>query len=246
LNEMLGRIEAAFLRVTQFTADASHELRTPVALIRTEAELALRKSRSEEEYREALAHILRQAEGTSVLIEELLSLARKDSGRETLELRPVHLSEILRDAARDWRPVAASRNLQFVETVEPGEATVLADAPALRRAIHIMLDNAFKYTVVPGIIEVFLESNNGTESIGIRDSGIGISTEDQAKIFERFYRADKARSREMGGAGLGLAIARWIVEQHHGTIQVQSTPGQGSVFRIELPKQDTPQPTPAA
>ncbi len=237
LNEMLSRIEASFLRITQFTADASHELRTPVALMRTEAELALRKSRSEEEYRDALAHVLRQAEGTSVLIEELSSLARKDSGRETLDLQPVNLAGLLHDAVRDWRPVAASRNMQLVESVVPQECTVSADAPAFRRAIHILLDNAFKYTPTPGTVELFLETQNGTVSIGVRDTGIGISKGDQKKIFERFYRADKARSREMGGAGLGLAIAQWIVEQHRGTIQVQSTLGQGSLFRINLPRQ---------
>ena len=240
LNEMLARIEAAFLRVTQFTADASHELRTPVALMRTEAELALRKSRSEDEYRDALAHILRQAEGTSILIEELLSLARKDSGRETLDLVPVQLAPLLRDAARDWRPVATARNLRFLEKLDSSESTVLADASALARVVHILLDNAFKYTPATGTVELFLEHKDTSESIGIRDTGIGISEEDHSKIFERFYRADKARSREMGGAGLGLAIADWIVEQHHGKIQVESALGEGSLFRIDLPRQDSP------
>jgi len=236
LNEMLARIEASFLRVTQFTADASHELRTPVALMRTEAELALRKSRSEEEYRDALGHILKQAEETSVLIEELLSLARKDAGRETLDLRPVDLSVLLESAVRDWKPVAVSRNLKLVEPVHSESHTVLADAPALRRVVHILLDNAFKYTPPPGTIEVLLDSSAEAESIKVRDSGIGISAEDQARVFERFYRVDKARSREMGGTGLGLAIAQWIVEQHRGTIRVHSVPGQGSLFQVSLPK----------
>ncbi len=238
LNEMLARIQASFLRVTQFTADASHELRTPVALMRTEAELALRKPRAEEEYRDALAHILKQAAGTSVLIEELLSLARRDSGREALDLQPVNLARLLPEVVRDWQPVAASRNLQLIEPSNLQECNVLADASTLRRAIHILLDNAFKYTPSPGTVEVSLESSDKTESIRIQDSGIGISEEDQTKIFERFYRADKARSREMGGGGLGLAIAKWIVERHRGTIRVQSTLGKGSLFQIELPKID--------
>ena len=238
LNEMLARIEAAFLRVTQFTADASHELRTPVALMRTEAELALRKSRSEGEYRDALAHILRQAEGTSVLIDELLSLARKDSGRESLELLPVQLAPLLREAARDWQAVAADRHLHFIENLERPESIVLADARALTRVVHILLDNAFKYTPATGTVELFLERKDGSECIGIRDTGIGISEEDLPKIFERFYRADKARSRELGGAGLGLAIADWIIQQHHGSIRVESTLGQGSLFRIDLTQQD--------
>ena len=236
LNEMLDRIEASFVRVTQFTGDASHELRTPVALMRTEAELALRKSRTEEEYREALTHILKQAAGTSVLIEELLSLARKDAGREVLDLQPVDLPKLLREVVRDWRPIAVSRSLELIEPLGSLESTVWADSSALRRAVHILLDNAFKYTAAPGTIEVLLESSDKTELILVRDSGVGISEEDLPKIFERFYRADKARSREMAGVGLGLAIAKWIIEQHRGTIRVQSTLGKGSVFRIELPK----------
>jgi len=242
LNEMLARIEASFLRVTQFTADASHELRTPVALMRTEAELALRKSRSEEEYRDALAHILKQAEETSVLIEELLSLARKDAGRESLDLQPVDLTKLLQDAVRDWKPVAVCRNLTLLEPATSPQTSILADAPALRRVVHILLDNAFKYTPAPGTIEVLLDCTDKVVSIGVRDSGIGISVEDQARVFERFYRADKARSREMGGTGLGLAIAQWIVEQHHGTIEVHSALSKGSLFQISLPKNGASRP----
>jgi signal transduction histidine kinase len=235
LNEMLDRIELAFRRVTQFTADASHELRTPISLVRTEAELALRRSRGESEYKEALRHILLEAERTTSLIEELLALARADAGRETLNLHPVDVREILREVAEGWRRVAKISNLQFSDSIETRESLVLADEAALRRAVDILLDNAFKYTPSPGTVHLSLEQHNDKVVITVRDTGVGIATEEQSKVFERFYRVDKARSRDLGGAGLGLSIAQWIVQQHGGKIEVESGLGKGSIFRLELP-----------
>ncbi len=237
LNEMLGRIESAFLRVTQFTADASHELRTPISLIRTEAEIVLRKSRGNEEYREALRHILLEAERTSSLVEELLSLARADSGRASMRLARIDLHEAVAETANEWSHLVQSRNLQFTQELADCELPVLADRSALRRVLAILLDNAVKYTPSPGVIELRLEARSETAVIVVRDSGIGIAEQDQVKIFERFYRVDKARSRELGGAGIGLAIADWIVKQHHGWLTVQSSVGTGSSFVVELPLQ---------
>lgn len=235
LNEMLGRIETAFLRVTQFTADASHELRTPVSLIRTEAELALRRSRGEAEYKESLRHILLEAERTTALIEQLLSLARADSGREALHLEPVNLGETLRHVADGWQQVATIRNLQFSADAGASEVFVLGDETMLRRLADILLDNAFKYTPSPGSVRLSIESSADNVILAVQDSGVGIEKEEQAKIFERFYRVDKARSRAQGGAGLGLAIAQWIVTQHRGSIRVDSQPNAGATFRVELP-----------
>ncbi len=239
LNEMLSRIETAFLRITQFTADASHELRTPISLIRTEAEIALRKSRTEGEYRDALFHVLREAETTSSMVEKLLSLARSDSGQNTLEVRPVDLRETVRIAAGEWRAVAGSRALGFTETVTAGDLQVAGDKTALQQLLNILLDNAVKYTPGPGSIHLSAEERGDKAVLKVVDSGIGIAPEDQTRIFERFYRADQARSRELGGAGLGLAIALWIVRQHHGSIEVKSAPGKGSAFVVELPLQST-------
>jgi len=236
LNEMLDRIETAFLRVTQFTADASHELRTPISLVRTEAELALRRSRGEAEYKEALRHILLEAERTTSLIEQLLSLARADSGRETLNLHPVDLPETLRGVVEGWQQIASVRNLQFITNLEEGELFVLGDETALRRVLGILLDNAFKYTLAPGTVSLLLQQEGGNAVITVQDTGVGIAEDELDKIFERFYRVDKARSRALGGAGLGLAIARWIVSQHRGSIVVQSDIGKGSTFRVELPR----------
>jgi heavy metal sensor kinase len=235
LNEMLARIEAAFLRITEFTADASHELRTPIALIHTEAELALRRSRDESEYREALRHILSEADRTAKLIEELLALARADSGREALDIHPMDLLPALRESASKWSQVASLRNLQFEENSAAKPLTVLGDENALRRVVDILLDNACKYTPSPGKITLSAQQENGLVVVSVKDTGIGIAPEDQARIFERFYRVDKARSRELGGAGLGLAIAQWIVHLHKGSIEVESEPGNGSVFQVEIP-----------
>jgi heavy metal sensor kinase len=235
LNQMLSRIETAFLRVTQFTADASHELRTPVSLIRTEAELALRRSRGEAEYKESLRHILLESERTTALIEQLLALARADSGRETLHMQPVNLSQTLASAANDWQQVATIRNLQFSVNICSRDLMVMGDETALRRVADLLLDNAIKYTPSPGSVHLSFDPKGDKAVMLVRDSGVGISEEDQPKIFERFYRADKARSREQGGAGLGLAMAQWIVAQHRGTITVESRPGNGATFRVELP-----------
>lgn len=247
LNAMLDRIESAFQRITQFTADASHELRTPVSLIRTEAELALRRSRGEAEYKESLRHILLEAERTTALIEQLLSMARADSGRETLHFEPVDLRQTLRGVVDGWQQVATIRNLQFSASLDAPDFSVLGDETLLRRLVDVLLDNAFKYTPSPGSVHLSLETQGESAIIRVQDSGVGIADEDQGKIFERFYRVDKARSRAQGGAGLGLAIAQWIVTQHGGSIGVESRPGQGSTFRVELPMTAAPvqNPTPA-
>ena len=249
LNEMLDRIETAFLRITQFTADASHELRTPISLIRTEAELALRRSRTEAEYTESLRHILLEAERTTVLIEQLLSLARTDSGRETLHPQPIDLRQTLRAVADGWQQVALVRNVQFSEAIGGTDADapgcfVMGDETLLRRLVDILLDNAFKYTPSPGSVRLWIESTEESVIIAVQDSGIGIDEEEQGKIFERFYRVDKARSRAQGGVGLGLAIAHWIVTQHRGSIVVESRPGEGSTFRVKLPMIPTPAQNP--
>ena len=240
LNEMLDRIEAAFLRVTQFTADASHELRTPVSLIRTEAELALRRSRGEAEYQEALRHILLESERTTMLLEQLLSLARADSGRETLQMQPVDLRSLLRGVVDSWQQVAAIRGLNFSANIDDRESFVMGDETLLHRLTEILLDNAFKFTPAAGSVELSLASKGDNLRLTVQDSGVGIPQDEQGKIFERFYRVDKAHSRAQGGAGLGLSIAQWIASQHRGSITVESNPGEGAAFRVDLPKIGAP------
>jgi heavy metal sensor kinase len=235
LNGMLGRLEAAFKKITQFTADASHELRTPVAVMRTRAELSLRKARSADEYRDVIAEVLTELEKTSGLIEQLMFLARADSGAETLHFSATNISEVLREACHQGSALAEAKQIAFQEEIPGGSLWIQGDASTLRRLFLILIDNAVKYTPASGKVEVSLRQNDGYAVTEVSDTGIGITQSDLPNVFERFYRADKARTRELGGVGLGLSIGRWITEVHAGTIEVQSSPGRGSIFQIRLP-----------
>jgi len=236
LNGMLSRIEASVKRITQFTADASHDLRTPVALIRTSAELALRRSRTEDEYRETLARILSTSEETTHLIENLLTLARADAGAADLHFDVVDLLPHVEKVSAEAVILAAGKSIEIQKQLPPGPIQISADPAAIERLLRIVLENAVKYTPQGGRVELSLSNGAGNARIEVRDNGIGISEKDLPHVFERFYRADQARSREPGGgSGLGLAIARWIVDMHRGTIEAQSTLGSGSVFRMTLP-----------
>jgi heavy metal sensor kinase len=238
LNGMLGRLEGSFRRITQFTADASHELRTPVAIIRTTAEIARRRPRSEHEYTEALDRILAESERTTELIEDLLLLARADGQSRSCLFEPVPLGEIISDATAEVRPLVESAGL-VLKSDNTRQCVVSGDGSALRRLLLILLDNAVKYSRPGGEIQVRLELLQGPARrnavLEVRDNGIGISSEDLPHIFERFYRASKDRSRKVPGVGLGLAIAQWIVTQHGGEIQAESRLGEGSIFRVVLP-----------
>lgn len=235
LNEMIARLESAFRKNAQFTGDASHELRTPVAVIRTAAELALRRNRASTDYEEALRQILAEAEQTTVLIENLMTLARADSGAASLQMASVDLAESVKQACQEGRTLAAAREIDFHAEPPGGEMRVRGDAGALRRLFLILIDNALKYTPASGEVSVSLRSNGAVATGEVRDNGIGIAADDLPHIFERFYRADKARSREMGGVGLGLAIAKWIADAHNARIEVESAPAHGSVFRVHIP-----------
>jgi len=235
LNAMLARLEVSVKRLTQFTADASHDLRTPVALIRSSAELALRRPRTEDEYRETLSRILVASEETTHLIENLLTLARADAGAADLHFRNIDLVPHVEKIAAQAAILAAAKGIQVTSELAAGPVRVSADHSALGRLLLIVLENAVKYTPPGGHIVMRLSNGAGHARIEIRDTGIGIAEKDLPHIFERFYRADQARSRETGGSGLGLAIARWIVDLHGGKIEAQSTFGQGSLFRITLP-----------
>ena len=238
LNSMLERLEGAFKKIIQFTADASHELRTPVAVMRTRTELSLRKPRSAEEYRAALAQVHSELEKTSELVEKLMLLARADYGVEALQLSTENLGEIVRDVCAQGKMLSEAKEISLREQIPEQPVWVNADAHALRRLFLILIDNAIKYTPVRGRVDVVVSQENGFAIGEVRDTGIGIAVEDLPNVFERFYRADKARSRESGGVGLGLSIGRWIAEAHAGTIEVQSSLGGGSIFKLRLPLAD--------
>jgi heavy metal sensor kinase len=236
LNDMLDRLEASFNRIAQFTADASHELRTPLALMRTTTEVSLRTSQTVGDFKEAQKEILAELEKTSSLVEKLMLLARADAGVETLQpVLPVNVADCLREACKDGKILAQAKQLKFFEDIDVQKMFVQGDPHSLHRLFLILIDNAVKYTPSEGSVFVSLTQNNGSAITEFRDTGIGIRADDLPHIFDRFYRADKARSRDFGGVGLGLSIARWVAEAHRGSIEAQSAPGGGSVFRVRLP-----------
>jgi len=235
LNAMLDRIQASFNKITQFTADASHDLRTPVAVIRTPSEITLRKQRTPEEYRDALHQILSTSIEASDLLENLLSLARADAGVLNLDLQPLELGAHVRKVQERALLLSADKSLDINLRAPADPVWVKADALSLDRLLLILVDNAIKYTPRGGHCEIALSQDRENARITVTDSGIGIAEEDLQHIFDRFYRADRARSRNLRGAGLGLAIARWITDLHGGNIAVESAPGVGSKFQISLP-----------
>jgi heavy metal sensor kinase len=244
LNEMLARIDSAFQQVRQFTADASHELRTPVSLMRTEAEIALRRDRSPQEYREALQQISMEATRTGSLLESMLTLARADARQQRPKFAPVDCAAMLRELAHDWAGVMSDAGIAFTVSIEvSGALMVNADAFALRRMFVILLDNARKYTPPGGTVVLRARSSEKRVVIEVEDTGLGIAPEHLPHIFDRFYRADAARSRAGGGVGLGLALARRIAEQHGAVLAVNSIFGNGARFTATLPAFDMHQTT---
>ena len=233
LNEMIGRLESSFHKISQFTADASHELRTPLAIVRTTAEVALRAP-TNDEHREALEQIVAEVGRTSQLLDNLLVIAKADAGSELRKTR-VDAALVAREAAAEIAVLARMKHIDFVIDLPDAPVCVMADPQALRRLFLILLDNAVKYTAVAGRVELTLEEREGDAWIRVRDTGIGIPADDQPLIFDRFYRVDRARSRSHGGAGLGLAIGRWIVGVHEGEIFVESELDRGSLFSVRLP-----------
>jgi len=238
LNAMLDRIESSVKRITQFTADASHDLRTPLTLIRTNAELALRRPRSESEYQEALCRILATSEETTELIEKLLLLARADANVAQFQLKPMNLHVVLDRVAQKAKVLASGRNITFLESIQGDSLTIQGDPAAIERLFLSIVDNAVKYTPAGGRVSLKLRQENGQAVVEISDTGIGIPQKDLPHVFERFYRADVSRSRETRGSGLGLSIAQWIAERHGGSVRLHSEVGQGTRALITLPLAD--------
>jgi heavy metal sensor kinase len=238
LNRMLTRLGASVQRMSQFTADASHELRAPVSVMRTTAELAVHGGRTNSEYHEDMAQILAEAERITRLIDSLLLLARADAGQGGLQHELTDIGTSIREVAQQGRGMAAEKHIDFVANLGSTPLLVRGDGEALRRMFFILIDNAIKYTPKGGRVQVQMETLDRHAAIKVTDSGVGISESDVPHIFDRFWRADKVRSREEGVAGLGLSIARWIVDQHHGSIDVYSRLGLGSAFTVRIPLAD--------
>jgi heavy metal sensor kinase len=235
LNDMLERIEQSFTRTKQFTADASHELRAPLTLIYSAAQYSLRRERSREELAESMQKILRESQRTTALIDDLLLLARGDAGRESATLEVMDVGPLLRDAAEQATAMAAAKDISVSLQLETDGLPVRATEAELRRLLLILIDNALKYTPSGGRVTIAGSADASGVTISVADTGAGISPDDLPHVFERFWRADKVRSREAGGTGLGLTIAKQIAELHGAHLGVQSEIGRGSVFTVRLP-----------
>jgi two-component system OmpR family sensor kinase len=231
-NEMLASIETAYHTQQRFVADASHELRAPLTAIQGNVELLRRqRSMSDTDREEALAELERESARLSRLVADLLMLARADTGT-FLKRCPLDLDAIILDTFREARHLAHGQVLQL-DPFEP--ARVEGDEDRLKQLLLILLDNALKYTPPDGQVTLGLSRRGTDVEVRVRDTGIGIAPEDLPHVFERFYRADPARNRDLGGTGLGLPIARWIVEQHEGEVRLESQPGQGTTAIVRLP-----------
>jgi heavy metal sensor kinase len=231
-NSMLARLESAVTTLSQFAADASHELRTPLAVIRTSAELALRRARTTESYRESLREIVMEAERMTQLVEDLLFLARSAAQPNAISPEPVDLRAILREVSGELRDLAELRQIE-VRTHYPADEVMIAGRPqALRRLFLVLLDNALKYSHPGGEVDVLVTADGARVTVTIKDRGVGIASDDLPHIFQRFYRADKARSG--GGYGLGLSIASTIAHAHGASIGATSTEGEGSAFSVHF------------
>ena len=237
-NELLERLQSSFAQQRQFMADASHELRTPLSVMRTAAEVTLEQpQRDESEYREALTMIDRQTDRLTRIVEDMFTLARADAGKRELSKHDFYLDELLAETA-SAAAVLAKRKGVIVECTSGKETPYRGDEDLLRQMILNLLDNAIKFTSAGGRVHLQLSQNNSKHLITISDTGPGIPAEAQPYIFERFYRADHARSRSDqvngSGAGLGLSIARWIAEAHDGSLTLQQSDHTGSVFVASL------------
>lgn len=235
LNGMLDRLEHSFREMQRFTADASHELRTPLAVIRAESEIALGKSLADPEKQELLGSILEECQRLTWITDQLLTLSREDAGIIRNPRETIDLSKLATEVTETMRPLAEGKE-QRLHAIVNGHGIVRGDPVRLRHVVYNLLDNAIKYTPEGGSIQLTVAPADRRVRLVVEDTGIGISPEDVPHIFERFYRADKARTRAAGGIGLGLSIVESIVAAHGGSVGVRSAPGEGTCFTVEIPR----------
>ncbi len=239
-NDTFARLERSFEQLRRFTSDASHELRTPLTAIRSVGEVGLREHRDENAYREIIGSMLEEADRLGRLVDSLLTLSRADAGQVKLTFERVDLAELVHDVVNHLSVLAEEKRQHVsVETAGPVYATV--DRLVLRQAIVNLVDNAIKYSPDGGHVRIVVRDQPHGPALEVIDTGPGIGAEHRDRVFDRFYRVDKARSRELGGTGLGLAITRWAVEVHGGRLELESEEGRGSTFRISLPRTRTPE-----
>jgi heavy metal sensor kinase len=240
LNQLLSRVEQSFLQMRQFTADASHELRTPMTLIYTAAQFALRRERGADELKEAMQKILREAKRCTELINQLLWLARADAGTSRIEFVSTDLTALVGGLVSEVEMLASTKGITVSASLPDLPIYADVDESSFRRMLVILVDNAIKYTAEGGSLTIRVTDGAGEVAIAIADTGTGISADQLPLIFDRFWRADKVRSRDAGGTGLGLAIAREIADNHNAELTVESSVGQGSTFTVRLRSSTAP------
>jgi len=238
INETFARLESSFDQLRRFTADASHELRTPLSVIRGIGEAGLGETRTPAEYKEAMGSMLEEVDRLTSLVDTLLRLSRGDAGTVRLARHPVDLTRLTRDAVASLGVLAEERDQRL--TIDAAEGiSVMADRLVLREAITNVVDNAIKYSPRASSLRIRVTADGKEAHLTVADEGPGIAEEDRKRIFDRFFRLDEGRSRDQGGAGLGLAIAKWAVEANGGRISVEGG-ASGAVFRITLPVSTVP------
>jgi heavy metal sensor kinase len=250
-NEMISRLDQSFRQIKQFSSDASHELKTPLTILKGEIEVMLRKERTSQEYEQTLKSNLEEINRMSQIVEDLLLLSKADIGEVRLNKEDINLTEILNEVVSQMDRFVTSKGLSLSVSNHHQDIHILGDALRIRELFINLIENGIKYTEQGGSIHISLQKENGPSmespsgwvegekkefaKVIVSDTGIGIAKKDQERIFSRFFRVDKARSREEGGSGLGLSICKWIVEAHQGEIIVESELGKGSSFIVKLP-----------
>jgi heavy metal sensor kinase len=234
LNRMIARLDESFQHIHRFSADASHELRTPLTILRGELEAAAQQPQITPELRETLGSALEETERLSRIVESLMAISRLDAGEARMERTRFDLAELTSSTTEQMRLLAEDKDIALRCEAEQ-QVRVEGDRARLKQVIVNLVDNAIKYTYPGGLVGVKVCATNGRAMLEVKDNGVGIPPEALPHIFERFYRVDKARSRQMGGAGLGLSITKAIVTAHGGQVRVESVEGEGSRFLVELP-----------
>jgi heavy metal sensor kinase len=234
-NDTLARLENSVEQMKQFTASISHELRTPLTALRGEAEVALLEAHTVEEYQHVLASQLEEFDKLTQMVNQLLILARAEAGEINWTDQSVDFSALAASLAEQMEPIATAKNIHLQAQINSG-IIVRGDSNWLERLILNLLDNAIKFNGEGGNVCLQITSESGQAVLRLEDTGVGIPAEAIPHVFERFFRAEPSRSKNVEGVGLGLALAKWIVEQHHGTIEVESQPDKGSCFTVRLPQ----------
>jgi two-component system, OmpR family, sensor kinase len=243
VNHMFDRLERSFAALHRFTAEASHELKTPLMVLRAGVERALRNPNTPAESLQGLDESLMQIGRMAELVDSLLTLARADEGRLPLAVEECDLRELVGEAAETASILAEEANLTVTTSIPPAPINLRVDRNRIRQLLLNLVTNAVKYTPAGGVVTLGLSDQGDTVTVTVGDTGIGIAAGDLPHIFDRFWRADPARSREgeSPGTGLGLAITKWVAEAHGGSISVQSRPGRGTLFTVALPRLSPPQ-----